>query len=322
MAARPLAGVVAIPGARRPETARSAARRRPLELDAARNAPRSTTPSARFARGAGLGRAGSGEVVIVMGIPGAGKSRLAEDYAERGYERLNRDERGGSLRELAAALDERARRRAPRRVVLDNTYLTPRGSQPRRRGGRPARRRRSGACGSTRRSRRRRSTSSSGCSIGSGRCRRPRSCATLRAASRGCSRRPRRCGRCASSSRRRSTRASRPSSEVAFVRTPPPGAGAAACSSPPPRFGGRPGEPRSPGPIRPHRTSSSTGAPGRRIALGDAARLLQAAVAGPVEAAACPHPGGPPRCWCRPPLPGLALAFCARPRGRSCAARP
>ena len=28
-----------------------------------------------------------------------------------------------------------------------------------------------------------------------------------------------------------------------------------------------------------------------------------------VETAACPHGGGPPKCWCRPPLPGLALAF-------------
>ena len=26
--------------------------------------------------------------------------------------------------------------------------------------------------------------------------------------------------------------------------------------------------------------------------------------------ASCPHPGGPPTCWCRPPLPGLVLAFC------------
>jgi hypothetical protein len=25
--------------------------------------------------------------------------------------------------------------------------------------------------------------------------------------------------------------------------------------------------------------------------------------------AICPHGGGPPRCWCRPPLPGLPLAF-------------
>jgi hypothetical protein len=37
--------------------------------------------------------------------------------------------------------------------------------------------------------------------------------------------------------------------------------------------------------------------------------LLQAAISGPVEAALCPHGAGPPRCWCRPPLPGLPLAF-------------
>src|SRR5207248_8292319 len=36
---------------------------------------------------------------------------------------------------------------------------------------------------------------------------------------------------------------------------------------------------------------------------------LEAQVAGPVESALCPHPGGPPTCWCRPPLPGLPLAF-------------
>ena len=44
---------------------------------------------------------------MVMGIPGAGKTRLAQDFAARGYERLNRDERGGSLRDVARALDAR-----------------------------------------------------------------------------------------------------------------------------------------------------------------------------------------------------------------------
>jgi hypothetical protein len=33
-----------------------------------------------------------------------------------------------------------------------------------------------------------------------------------------------------------------------------------------------------------------------------------------VETAVCPHGGGPPACWCRPPLPGLVLAF-ARAHG-------
>jgi len=36
---------------------------------------------------------------------------------------------------------------------------------------------------------------------------------------------------------------------------------------------------------------------------------LAAEVSGPVESALCPHPAGPPTCWCRPPLPGLPLAF-------------
>ena len=43
--------------------------------------------------------------------------------------------------------------------------------------------------------------------------------------------------------------------------------------------------------------------------LRAAAARLAPTVAGPVEIALCPHPAGPPTCWCRPPLPGLALAF-------------
>jgi hypothetical protein len=58
-----------------------------------------------------------------MGIPGAGKSRLAAEYADRGYTRLNRDERGGTLREIAQALDD-ALAAGERAVVLDNTYVT------------------------------------------------------------------------------------------------------------------------------------------------------------------------------------------------------
>ncbi len=46
--------------------------------------------------------------------------------------------------------------------------------------------------------------------------------------------------------------------------------------------------------------------------LEPARATLAAATAGPVEAAVCPHPGGPPTCWCRPPLPGLVLAFARR----------
>jgi hypothetical protein len=49
-------------------------------------------------------------------------------------------------------------------------------------------------------------------------------------------------------------------------------------------------------------------------ALAAEVALLSAEVAGPVESALCRHPGGPPRCWCRPPLPGLPLAY-ARAHG-------
>ena len=39
---------------------------------------------------------------------------------------------------------------------------------------------------------------------------------------------------------------------------------------------------------------------------------LAAVVTGPIEAALCAHPAGPPTCWCRPPLPGFALDFARR----------
>jgi len=73
-------------------------------------------PRARRAPGAT-----DGEVVILMGMPAAGKSTSAEALVARGYERLNRDERGGTLRGLAAVLEERLQQ-GVRRVVLDNTY--------------------------------------------------------------------------------------------------------------------------------------------------------------------------------------------------------
>jgi hypothetical protein len=44
-------------------------------------------------------------------------------------------------------------------------------------------------------------------------------------------------------------------------------------------------------------------------ALHGGAALVASAITGTVEMAVCPHAGGPPGCWCRPPLPGLPLAF-------------
>jgi aryl-alcohol dehydrogenase-like predicted oxidoreductase len=109
--------VVAIPGARRPETASSAARAASLGLTKTERA------RIRPAKRRRLRAKAAGDVVLVMGIPGAGKSRLARELAGRGYLRLNRDERGGSLRGVAAALDD-ALASGSREVVLDNTYLT------------------------------------------------------------------------------------------------------------------------------------------------------------------------------------------------------
>jgi hypothetical protein len=48
--------------------------------------------------------------------------------------------------------------------------------------------------------------------------------------------------------------------------------------------------------------------------IGENVARLAARVTGGVEVAVCAHPGGPPTCWCRPPLPGLLLAF-ARAHG-------
>ena len=118
------ANVVAIPGARRPASARSAARSAQLRLDGdTQEALGEALGRPRAARVAAPRARGEGDVVLVMGIPGAGKSRGAQEYIDRGYARLNRDLRGGSLRALCAALDELLAHDT-RAVVLDNTWLT------------------------------------------------------------------------------------------------------------------------------------------------------------------------------------------------------
>jgi len=75
--------------------------------------------------------------------------------------------------------------------------------------------------------------------------------------------------------------------------------------------------------LRPFVRRATSGAPGRyaalELGLADAVPFAWLPEAGPQEVAAarargaliCPHPGGPPACWCRPPLPGLLLAHAA-----------
>jgi aryl-alcohol dehydrogenase-like predicted oxidoreductase len=297
------ATLVAIPGARRPDAARSAARAATLELDAGDVAALSGEPRAapRHAR-----PVKDADVVVVMGIPGAGKSRIAEEHVARGYLRLNRDERGGSLRQLADALEE-ALSSGAHRVVLDNTYLT-RASrsyvlETAARNGIPAR------------------------------------CVwldtplaqaqvnmverlleafdglptpdELRKAAK------HEQGLLAPTSQMRALRELEPPAadegwadleQVPFERTRRSGragvfVGAAALIEP--------GWERA-------IAQAAPGAPhlvydwnpdGRRETLDAAAAALSAEVSGPVETGLCPHPAGPPVCWCRPPLPGLALAF-------------
>jgi aryl-alcohol dehydrogenase-like predicted oxidoreductase len=118
--------IVPVVGARRPETVRRWAAAEELALDEADR----VALDARFPVLGELRRPpvrsaarDDAEVVILMGVQGAGKSRAAEAFVARGYERLNRDNVGGSLRALAKRLDARLAAGA-KRVVLDNTYVT------------------------------------------------------------------------------------------------------------------------------------------------------------------------------------------------------
>ena len=298
-------GVVAIPGARRPETARSAARAASLGLtDTDRALLADAFGEPRLAPRKRRRPADDAEIVVVMGIPGAGKSRVAEEYVARGYLRLNRDELGGTLRDLAGALDEELSSGA-RRFVLDNTYLT-RAARSyvldvASRHGVPTRciwldtplaqaqvnlverlLERFGSLPSPE---------------------------ELRAVAR---REP---GVHAPTSQMRTVRELEPPAadegfagveQMRFERTPPTrraqaGVFVAAAAV---RKGAVDQGDRS----APHLIFdwSPDGTVGE---LAELVALLSAEATGPVESALCPHPAGPPTCWCRPPLPGLPLAF-------------
>jgi aryl-alcohol dehydrogenase-like predicted oxidoreductase len=277
--------VVPIPGARTPDAARSAARAATLVLD---DEPSDTRLRVR--------RRSSADVVLVMGIPGAGKTRVAAGYAERGYARLNRDERGGSLRELAAQLDD-ILASGEERVVLDNTYLT--------------RVARSYAVDAAR---------SNGADIRCVFVDTPLAQAQvnlverlldrfgtlpspeeLRAAARNEQ------GLLLPTSQMRSARElEEPSVDegfvemqrVPFARAPETGRAGAFVAAPALASDWRPAVPRD-APVLVY--DWRPGADGLDVDVPDA-----------VEVAVCPHDAGPPSCWCRPPLPGLLLAFARR----------
>lgn len=78
---------------------------------------------AAVASGQDVGPTDRPEVVVVMGIQGAGKSELVRSYVHKGYARLNRDEIGGSLDGLIPRMVQLFAEGITQ-VVLDNTYPT------------------------------------------------------------------------------------------------------------------------------------------------------------------------------------------------------
>jgi aryl-alcohol dehydrogenase-like predicted oxidoreductase/predicted kinase len=294
--------VVPIPGARRPEAARTAAEASALQLSAEeREAVNRRVGIRRPA--AATGPRADGEVVLIMGIPGSGKSRIAAEYVGRGYVRLNRDERGGSLRDLDAALDAELARGATR-VVLDNTYLT------RAARSRPletaARFRLPMRCVWL-------DTPLAHAQVNMvtrllerfGGLPEPEELAKVARSEQGL---------LAPTSQMRTLRQLEPPAadegfaaveriEFARAQTAAADGGVFVAASVVDRVDWSTIDPEKPHLVfdwRPGDDSSS---------LASAVARVEQGVDGLVEAAMCPHAGGPPVCWCRPPLPGLPLAF-------------
>lgn len=298
--------VVAIPGARRPETARSAAHAAALELDEGERGEIERAFGLRRTA-AGPRRRREGEVVLVMGIPGAGKSRVARDYEARGFARLNRDERGGSLRELAGAL-EAAVVDGARQLVLDNTYLT--------------RAARSHPIDVATRA---------GLTVRCVWIDAPLAQAQINLVQRllerfGALPSPdelrqlarREQGVLAPTSQMRAVRELEPPStdegfaaveRVAFAREPNAlsRAGVLVAARALERPGWKQALERA-DPEAPHLLFDWREG-GTVDALAKTVEQVAAVVGGPVVADVCPHASGPPTCWCRPPLPGLPLVF-------------
>ena len=61
------------------------------------------------------------EIVLIIGINAAGKSTLVQEFVDKGYERFNRDNVGGSLDRLHEMVDSYLNG-SKKQVVLDNTY--------------------------------------------------------------------------------------------------------------------------------------------------------------------------------------------------------
>jgi aryl-alcohol dehydrogenase-like predicted oxidoreductase len=264
--------VVAIPGARSPEAVRSAVAALEREPPGGPSGPPPGPSGA--------------EVLLVMGLPGAGKSRLAAGL--EGYERLNRDGLGGSLAALARELDRRLGAGAER-LVLDNTYLT--------------------------RAARNLVVETSARHGAAVRCvwlDTPLAQAQVNLVLRQLDL----FGRLPEPQELRGLARSypglmAPTAQLRAVRqfeSPADDEGFAAVERVPFR--------REPASGLPGVFVAADAVPGFQVEDPSVPHLVfgwhvpdGVALPGAVVAS-CPHPGGPPTCWCRPPLPGLVLAFC------------
>jgi aryl-alcohol dehydrogenase-like predicted oxidoreductase len=288
--------VIPVAGARRPESARACAVPVPLDDDDRDALERRFGWRAILAPPTVTAAVDGPEVVLLMGPQGAGKSTRAAEWVARGYERLNRDSRAGTMADLHRALDALLAGGA-RRVVLDNTYTT---RAVRQVALEVARRHRARVVGvwldtplaDAQTNVILRMLEAHGrllepdemarardpASLGPGAVLRmlrelePPSLAEGFASLEQAPfvRRPREGGDRAAEflALEAAERGARPTTDLALV------------------FGWRPG------------------------VTGDAIAEWGAAFGAPVRC--CPHPGGPPRCWCRPPLPGLILDFATK----------
>lgn len=109
--------VLAVPGATRVETVEAIVQAQRLALTADDFATLAQPEGPRSPL------ADVGDVAVILGTPGAGKSSRIKPFLDRGYVRLNRDERGGTLADLLPHFTAAAEAGA-RRFVLDNTYPT------------------------------------------------------------------------------------------------------------------------------------------------------------------------------------------------------
>lgn len=120
-------GTVPLPGCTRRETADSLARVLAVSLNDDDRRVLDERFSGRLLRVPRSARRptreADGDVVLVMGMPGAGKSAVARELVAQGYDRLNRDERGGSPSDLVVALST-GLAAGRKRWVLDNTYAS------------------------------------------------------------------------------------------------------------------------------------------------------------------------------------------------------